>query len=423
MKKGLFALALLLLMVSPPLHAQTGNFNRIVLGTNCTLRTGTGDPEGVVTGRVCDTFWRTDGGSATTVYIKTSGTGNTGWEAVGGGGGTGTVTHTAGALTANQLVIGNAVDDLKVLGSLGTTSTLLHGNAGGAPTYGAVALASEVSGTLANSHLDSTVALADGSNTNSGQYRAGDGSAGTPNIAWESGQIGFFRVATGAISMGGHSVESVRVDTGSSSGVKEVKLLDGMTLSFTNTLPATCVVGEFYVTKNTGVASTCTATNTWTTLAAGGVQGAWVLSNTGGTALSGVDHVDQTGLSACTDVGVTVRGASTVSSTSVGVRVSTDNGSTFLSSSGDYISVTGNGVEANETGLLFDSLGNSTSTRTGDIEIARFNVAAPKTARSNFFSTDGINLRMVTTTTALNAVRIFSNSGNFNAGTVYFFCR
>jgi hypothetical protein len=64
------------------------------------------------------------------------------------GGGSGTVTHTAGALTANQLVIGNAGADEKVLGSLGTTTTVLHGNAGGAPSFGAVSLTADVSGTL-----------------------------------------------------------------------------------------------------------------------------------------------------------------------------------------------------------------------------------------------------------------------------------
>jgi hypothetical protein len=62
-------------------------------------------------------------------------------------GGTGTVTHTAGALTANQLVIGNGAADEKVLGGLGTTTTVLHGNAGGAPSFGAVV---EADITLAN---------------------------------------------------------------------------------------------------------------------------------------------------------------------------------------------------------------------------------------------------------------------------------
>ncbi len=52
-------------------------------------------------------------------------------------GSSGTVTHT-GTLTANQLVIGNGTADIAVLGSLGTTTTLLHGNAAGAPAFGAV---------------------------------------------------------------------------------------------------------------------------------------------------------------------------------------------------------------------------------------------------------------------------------------------
>jgi hypothetical protein len=55
----------------------------------------------------------------------------------------------SGALTANALVLGGGAGVAPtVLGSLGTTSTVLHGNAAGAPTFGAVALGSDVSGTL-----------------------------------------------------------------------------------------------------------------------------------------------------------------------------------------------------------------------------------------------------------------------------------
>jgi hypothetical protein len=54
-------------------------------------------------------------------------------------GGSGTVTHTVGGLTSGQLIIGNGSADIAVLGSLGTTTTLLHGNAAGAPTFGPVA--------------------------------------------------------------------------------------------------------------------------------------------------------------------------------------------------------------------------------------------------------------------------------------------
>ena len=47
----------------------------------CLVQTGTGTPEGVVTAPVGSLFLRTDGGATTTLYVKTSGTGNTGWTA------------------------------------------------------------------------------------------------------------------------------------------------------------------------------------------------------------------------------------------------------------------------------------------------------------------------------------------------------
>lgn len=57
---------------------------------------------------------------------------------------------TSGALTASALVLGGgAGSPPTVLGSLGTTTTLLHGNAAGAPTFGAVSLTADISGTLA----------------------------------------------------------------------------------------------------------------------------------------------------------------------------------------------------------------------------------------------------------------------------------
>jgi len=53
------------------------------------------------------------------------------------------------ALTANRLVLGGGAGAAPtVVGSLGTTTTVLHGNAGGAPTFGAVSLSADVTGTL-----------------------------------------------------------------------------------------------------------------------------------------------------------------------------------------------------------------------------------------------------------------------------------
>jgi hypothetical protein len=48
---------------------------------NTLIKSGTGDPENVVIGRVGCLFLRTDGGSGSTLYVKESGTGATGWVA------------------------------------------------------------------------------------------------------------------------------------------------------------------------------------------------------------------------------------------------------------------------------------------------------------------------------------------------------
>jgi hypothetical protein len=45
------------------------------------IRAGTGTPEAVVTAPVGSIFLRTDGGASTTLYVKQSGSGNTGWTA------------------------------------------------------------------------------------------------------------------------------------------------------------------------------------------------------------------------------------------------------------------------------------------------------------------------------------------------------
>lgn len=42
---------------------------------------GTGTPEGVVTAAVGSLYLRSDGGAGSTLYVKESGTGNTGWAA------------------------------------------------------------------------------------------------------------------------------------------------------------------------------------------------------------------------------------------------------------------------------------------------------------------------------------------------------
>lgn len=55
---------------------------------------------------------------------------------------------TSSTLTSNAVILGAGSHTVSAMGSLGTTTTLLHGNAAGAPTFGAVTLTTDVTGTL-----------------------------------------------------------------------------------------------------------------------------------------------------------------------------------------------------------------------------------------------------------------------------------
>lgn len=60
-------------------------FDKSKLGTGITYNQpvlrGTGTPEAVVTAPIGTLYVNLSGGAATTLYVKTSGTGNTGWTA------------------------------------------------------------------------------------------------------------------------------------------------------------------------------------------------------------------------------------------------------------------------------------------------------------------------------------------------------
>lgn len=60
----------------------------------------------------------------------------------------GTISNSVTSLTANAILLGTGTAAPTPLGSLGTTTTLLHGNAAGAPTFGPVSLSADVTGQL-----------------------------------------------------------------------------------------------------------------------------------------------------------------------------------------------------------------------------------------------------------------------------------
>lgn len=94
---------------------------------------GSGSPEGSVSAPVGSTYQRSDGGSGTSVYFKESGTGNTGWVAIGSGGGSVEWTQIYGAAPG-------AVNNLIVTGIPSTANEVyiqtIGLNSTGSGTYG-----------------------------------------------------------------------------------------------------------------------------------------------------------------------------------------------------------------------------------------------------------------------------------------------
>ncbi len=92
--------------VASTIAGTTGVFSGVATALN--LKRGTGTPEGAVVGVVGDVFQRTDGGTGTSLYIKESGAGNTGWIGAGAGGGGGSAPFSDGTT-----LVKNAADNTK----------------------------------------------------------------------------------------------------------------------------------------------------------------------------------------------------------------------------------------------------------------------------------------------------------------------
>ncbi len=120
--------------------------------------------------------------------------------------GSGTVTHT-GTLTVNHLLLGNGGEDIKALGAVGTSTTVLHGNAAGTPTFSAVDLAADVTGDLPYANLTPATAA---------NRLLGRGSAGGAGD-WQPISLG------SGLTMSGTSLSA----TGGGGGGSWIPLVDG----------------------------------------------------------------------------------------------------------------------------------------------------------------------------------------------------
>ena len=93
------------------IYAATGfSGPKYTVAGNIFWSSGAGSPEGAVTADIGSIYSRNNGSSNTTIYAKTSGGGNTGWEPLintGGGGGS-----IGGTIAANQVAFGTAADTI-----------------------------------------------------------------------------------------------------------------------------------------------------------------------------------------------------------------------------------------------------------------------------------------------------------------------
>lgn len=150
-------------------------------------------------------------------------------------------------------------------------------------------------------------------------------------------------------------------------------------------------------------------------------SGEWTLIEA--RACSGNPNEDFINLSVYNEILVIVDGITRSVSGLTSLRVSTDNGGSFLATSGDYVDISIAGVEANATLIAFHTT-NATAARSGRVLIRLFNTTSVvKLAESwdanNFF------IPATSAPGALNAVQVFSGAagGNLNAGTIYVYGR
>lgn len=268
-------------------YGSGSTYGTLQYGTSINLRSGAGSPEGAVTASVGAMYSRSDGASATTLYVKTSGASNTGWEAVTAGstGLNGITNTTTGQLQWNTG--SGAISHL--LGPSDQTFTMVGGSnqsvliAGGATSTGTGKSLVLNGGTTSNATSmggDANLVAGDGATSGAGGDAKVQGGVGG-----STGNGGIVRILGGAAGVtsgngGGVLIQTGTVTTSGNAGALSIlgqSAQGGNNVGTTITVTAGNSVGS-----GTGGAVTVTAGRSGT-----GTAGAMTLTAGAGGTTSG----------------------------------------------------------------------------------------------------------------------------------------
>ena len=217
-----------------------------IIGPDVLFFSGTGTPEGAVAAEVSSLFHRTDGGSGTSVYIKESGSGDTGWAAIVG-------SASGPPFADNTDLVKGSVDPTRLLRievdaiTTGTTRTITMPDANVDLTYLTQDLAATASPSFAGatftaaSTFQSALTITDATPSTSsitGSLIVGGG-AGIAGDLYVGGEV----FSTGA---------TYRSVSATDAFVVGDRIIDCTANSFTVSLPAAGNVGREYILKNSG---------------------------------------------------------------------------------------------------------------------------------------------------------------------------